>query len=159
MAEIAENNSKITFIFALLGVIQTPFTAYIATMKAWDDTVPELHVSVPDAKPFTSPISIKNNSIFFDMTEVNLSCGLGTKTKKTFGTSGEFDRPVAPINIPAGKTAIVECFKKEDASKFDAAAIFPHVDYNILGYGRSYSGKIFIWYGIGQTPSWLESER
>ena len=157
---VKENiKEKLTFLFAALGVIQTPYTIYIACLKTFDDTKPELHISVTDARPFTSPISITNNSLFFDMNDVELDCSLGTRTRKYSGVSSSFGEIKRKFDVPSGKTVVVECFEHRLIRKFESASIFPHLNYKTLGFERTYFDRFFIWYDVGKEPKWLESNR
>lgn len=138
-----------TFVTILVGIWQ----AYI-------HTTPEIHVTDSDPQaPFLFPFSIKNDSIIFDMHNVQYTCHI---RHMEFGNENTFNNVNiingGAIEIPANSIPEnYRCPVGITGIPINSLIIDVSVNYKTLWVQRSYTLP-FTWMANASSPKWIEGD-
>lgn len=146
---------KVVALFALVGVIQS--IDFCLSMYA--DTIPEVQAPGPNDSPFALPFTVKNNSHFLPMRDVQWECGSdliaeGYETRlpiSGFRIAGDPPTLIEPRQRVAFRCAVV-------AQKDVQPVIRPIIHYRTLWIERAYAAQTFTWYPNANPPRWIESD-
>jgi hypothetical protein len=160
----------------VLGVI----AAALALYEIFYATIPDIQPDPAISPSWVDlPLKAKNNSRFFDMTNVTVACVVENVTWKTpilppyqsfrMRGKGVEARPKdVAETIEAGRTITFPCNIAENivATPFGAADVIPislirlkiRISYRILNFPRSETSSSFTWRSVSGGFQWLEGD-